>query len=134
MTNVANPNVDLSSQHFLIQAYYFSSVYKPSVISKSTFSPKTLSLRTVKDYQLQVELSIYNPGLPADYQINLICPSPISKASHLKVYLDWNPTITNGSCTSDANTLYSTQCNIMTEHSGNQKLTFLSIYLRAISA
>ena len=78
VTNISNPNSDISNYHFDIKSYYFTSVYKPSVITGNTFSPKALSVRTVKDCQLQANLSIYNPGLPADYSLNLMCPSPIS--------------------------------------------------------
>jgi hypothetical protein len=134
VTNVTNPNMDLANYLFTIETYHFASVYNPSIISQSKFDPKALSLRTVKDCQLQVSLSVYNPEMPAEYQFSLICPAPISSASHLKIYLDWNPTPSNGVCSSEANILYSTQCNIMTEYSGNKKLTFLSIYLRSISA
>ena len=79
-------------------------------------------------------MSIYNPDLPADYQLSLICPAPISEASHLKVYLDWNPSVTKGTCSSESNVLYSTQCDIKIEYTGNTKRTYLSIFLRKISA
>lgn len=49
VTNISNPNSDISSYHFDIKSYYFSSVYRPSVITSNTFQPKALSLRTVKD-------------------------------------------------------------------------------------
>ena len=48
VTKVSNPNKDISNFHFDIKSYYFSSVYRPSVISGNTFKPKDLSLITVK--------------------------------------------------------------------------------------
>lgn len=79
-------------------------------------------------------LSIYNPSLATQYTLSLVCPSPIKEASELKVYLNWAPKLANGTCSSDPSTLYSTQCNILTEYNGTNKLTYLSIYLRQISA
>jgi hypothetical protein len=134
VTNITNPNMDLSSYKFTIQTFYFTDVYSPSVISSSTFSSPILSIITVKQCQLQVNLSIYNAGLPAQYQINIICPASIKQASQLKLYLNWNPQTTSQVCSGDSSILYSTQCNILNEYSQTTKMTYLSIYLRAISA
>jgi hypothetical protein len=64
----------------------------------------------------------------------LICPATIKQSSELKLYLSWNPSPTNLTCSSSSNNLYSTQCNILTEYSQTTKLTYLSIYLRSIQA
>ena len=77
VTNITNPNFALNNYRFSIYTYYSTSVYQPNVISTSTFASPTLSLITVKSCQLQVNVSISNPGLPAQYQLSLICPSPI---------------------------------------------------------
>ncbi len=77
VTNITNPNFDISSYKFTIETYYSSSVYNPSIISKNQFSSPKISLITVKECKLQVDLSIYNPELPSQYQLSLICPSPI---------------------------------------------------------
>lgn len=61
VTNITNPNIDLANHKFTIETYYFSSVYNPSVISRNTFSAPTISVITVKECKLQVDLSIYNP-------------------------------------------------------------------------
>lgn len=66
--------------------------------------------------------------------MTITCPSTIKSASQLKVYLSWNPPLSNGTCIDEASALYSKQCNIMNEYSGTSKLTFLSIWLRSISA
>lgn len=134
VTNLTNPNVDLTSYKFKIETFYFSDVYRPMVISRSYFNSPTLSLITVKQCQLQVTLSIYNPSLPSQYQINLVCPATIKQSSQLKLYLSWNPALASGTCSSSSSTLYSTQCNILTEYSQTSKLTYLSIYLRSIQA
>ena len=114
VTNISNPNSDISSQKFLLETYYSTSVYRPSIISKNTFNTPSLSVRTVKSCKLRVKLSIYNAELPADYTLSLICPSSIREASELKVYLDWEPSTAKGTCSSDSDTLYSTQCNVKT--------------------
>lgn len=134
VTNITNPNLDLSSYKFKIETYYFSDVYQARVISRNFFSAPTFSLITVKKCQLEITASIYNENLPSQYQINLICPATIKQSSELKLYLSWNPTQTNLTCQSEANILYSTQCNIMTEFDQNVKKTYLSIYLRSIQA
>lgn len=134
VTKITNPNSDLTGEKFSIETYYFSNVYNPAVISRSTFGSPTLSLINVKECKLQASLSIYNPQLPAQYQLSIICPSSIREASELKVYLSWAPSLAHGTCTSDAATLYSTQCNILQEYNGTTKLIYLSIYLRQISA
>ena len=77
VTNISNPNSDISSQKFLLETYYSTSVYRPSIISKNTFNTPSLSVRTVKSCKLRVKLSIYNAELPADYTLSLICPSSI---------------------------------------------------------
>jgi hypothetical protein len=132
--NITNPNVDLTTYTFTIETYYFSSVYGPAVIGRSTFSSPTISTITVKECQLQVSISISNPQLPSQYQFSLICPSSIREASELRIYLSWAPTAMNGTCSSDSTTLYSRQCNIVEEYSGTSKLTYLQVYLRTITA
>jgi hypothetical protein len=77
VTNLTNPNVNLNNYLFTIYTYYSSNVYQPQVICSSTFASPLLSLITVKSCQLQVNLSISNPQLSAQYQVNLICPSTI---------------------------------------------------------
>lgn len=134
VTNITNPNVDLSTYKFKIETYYSSNVYSPQVISRTYFSSPALSYITVKNCQLQISASIYNQNLPSQYQINLICPATIKQSSELKLYLSWNPSPTNLSCSSDSKTLYSTQCSIQTEYSQTTKLTYLSIFLRSIQA
>lgn len=114
VTNITNPNMDLSVYKFRLETYYFSNVYSPSVISRDYFSSPTFSLINVKNCQLQMTASIYNQNLPSQYQFNLICPATIKKSSELKIYLSWNPTPTNLTCSSDSTNLYSTQCNILT--------------------
>jgi hypothetical protein len=134
VTNVTNPNLDLSTYKFRIETYYSSDVYSPRVISRSYYACPTFSLITVKNCQLQVSASIYNQNLPAQYQINLICPTTIKQSSELKLYLNWSPSPTNLTCSSDSNNLYSTQCSILNEYSQTTRLTYLSIYLRSIQA
>jgi hypothetical protein len=134
VTSITNPNLNLSSYSFKIETYYSSSVYNPAVISRTTFASPAISTITVKECKLQVSLSITNPLLDAEYNLNIICPSPIKEASELKVYLSWSPNTANGTCSSDTSTLYSTQCNILTEYDKTTRLTYLSIYLRKISA
>ena len=134
VTNITNPNVDLSTYKFKIETYYSSNVYYPQVISRTFFSSPTLSYITVKNCQLQISASLYNQNLPSQYQINLICPATIKQSSELKLYLSWNPPLTNLTCSSSSTTLYSTQCSIKTEYSQTTKLTYLSIFLRSIQA
>lgn len=48
VTNITNPNFDLSSYKFTIETYYFSDVYNPAIISRRQFNCPTLSLITVR--------------------------------------------------------------------------------------
>jgi hypothetical protein len=135
VTNITNPNLALSSYKFSIQTYYSPDVYNTIIISSTTFASPSLSLITVKQCQLQVTLSIYNANLPSQYQISLICPTSIKQASELQLYLSWSPSTTNnGTCSGDSTTLYSTQCNILTSFINSTKITYLSIFLRQITA
>ena len=60
VTNITNPNLDLSSYKFKIETYYFSDVYQAKVISRNYFEAPTFSLITVKKCQLEITASIYN--------------------------------------------------------------------------
>ena len=130
VTNINNPNIALNSTRFQIQTFYSADVYSPMIISSSFFASPSLSLITVKECQLQVGLSLYNPNLPAQYQISLVCPASIKQASQLKLYLSWNPTQGNTTCSGDSTTLYSSQCSIQTEYQQNKLFTYLGLYLR----
>lgn len=61
VSNITNPNINLSSHLFTIETYYFGRVYNPSVIARKQFSSPTISLISVKECKLQVDLSISNP-------------------------------------------------------------------------
>lgn len=108
VSNITNPNTDLSAQKFIVETYYTADVYNPLTISRSNFDSPIISLITVQNCQLQVNLSAYNSLMPADYSINLICPAQIKAASQLKLYLSWKPANSAGTCSGDPTILYST--------------------------
>lgn len=111
LTNITNPNFNLSAYKFSIYTYYTNDVYQPLIISQSQFASPIVTPITVKVCNFALELSMANPGLSSNYIMKITCPSTIKSASRLKVYLSWNPPLANGICSSDASTLYSQQCN-----------------------
>jgi len=134
VTNITNPNFNLSSYKFSIYTYYTNDVYQPLIISQSTFSSPIITPITVKTCNFALDLSLTNPNIPASYVMKLTCPSTIKSASRLKVYLSWNPSTSNGTCDAESSILFSPACNIVNEYNGTTKLTLLSIWLRQISA
>ena len=81
ITNITNPNNDMSGLTFAIETYYTFDVYNSRVISRSFFKNPAISVITVKTCELQISASIYNENLQAQYQINLICGATIKSSS-----------------------------------------------------
>ena len=136
VSSITNPNLDASAHKFTIESYYFGNVYenRRKVISSSQFNGPIITPLTVKECQLEVDLSVYNVNLKSKYQFSLVCPGAIKKASELKLYLSWNPPEGKGKCSAGDSTLFSEECNIKTEFLQTTKMTYLSVLLRAITA
>ena len=61
ITNITNPNSDLSSQEFIITTYHTEDIYQSNIISRNTFSPPEISQITVKTCDtFDVELTAVN--------------------------------------------------------------------------
>lgn len=119
LTNITNPNIDLSNEKFVISSFHSSDIYQKLIIARNTFDSPDISLRAVKSCEtFEVELTAVNAFFDSQYEITLICPSYIKEASELKIYLSWQPETKKGKCSSDSDALYSQECNILNEFEG----------------
>ena len=98
VTNISNPNFNLSTYKFGIYTYYTNDVYQPLIISQSQFSSPIITPITVKVCNFALDISLANPQITSSYTMKITCPSTIKSASRLKVYLSWNPPLSNGTC------------------------------------
>jgi hypothetical protein len=81
ITNITNPNQNLSNYTFIASSYYDSNIYSQHIISQGTFSPPQINLITVKSCTFQTTLTATNAGIQTKYSFVLICPSYIKQAS-----------------------------------------------------
>ena len=81
VSNIINPNVDLTAHPFVIESFFSDDVYRRRVISRKDFSSPGISVVNVKQCTLQAELAVHNAEIDAQYTFSLICPSSIKEAS-----------------------------------------------------
>lgn len=134
VTNITNPNTDLSSYNFTATSFYDSNIYSKRIVSQTSFSPPTINLIAVKNCTFQTTLTATNANITTRYSFVLICPSYIKQSSEVKVYLPWSPTLGQTNCTSNTGSLYSYQCAIKQEFVGSKAYTYLSVLVRSINA
>jgi len=108
VSNLTNPNLNISSSSFLIQTFYSPDIYDKQIISQSLFQPPTIRVLNVRTCQFDLTIETKNQNFRSFYIMALICPSVIKEASRLQVYLPWNLTKSAKQiCTSITSSLYS---------------------------
>ena len=81
----------------------------------------------------EVSLTAVNAFFESEYNVSMICSSNIKEESELKIYLTWAPDTKRDKCTSNSNSLYSSDCSIVNEYQNTEKFTYMSVYLREIA-
>jgi hypothetical protein len=56
ISNLTNPNANISKSTFIIQSLYGSDIYNRSIISQNIFYPPTINVITVKDCQFDLTI------------------------------------------------------------------------------
>lgn len=127
LSNLTNPNLNITNQKFLIDSYYSTNIYQKQIISSNSFSPPEINVLTVKTCQLDLTVETTNQNYKSIYSMTLICPSLIKEASRLQVFLPWNLTssVAKQVCSSSTNSLYSYDCSIKNEFINNTMKSFL---------
>jgi hypothetical protein len=108
ISNLTNPNANISKSTFIIQSLYEPDIYNRLIISQDIFYPPTINVVTVKNCQFDLTIEIKNQNHKSLYSMSFICPSVIKEASRLQVYLPWS--LSNSEkqlCTTLTSSLYS---------------------------
>lgn len=77
ISNLTNPNANITSNKFTIQSFYSSDIYNKQIISQNVFSPPEINVVAVKSCQFDLTIETTNQNYKSFYSMAFICPSVI---------------------------------------------------------
>lgn len=77
ISNLTNPNANITNNKFIIQSFYSSDIYNKQIISQNVFSPPEINVIAVKTCQFDLTIETTNQNYKSFYSMAFICPSVI---------------------------------------------------------